>query len=173
MVVLFNATDEPQTHTDPSYVDAPLELHPVLQSSVDPVVGTTTFDPVTGTFEVPARTAVVFGDLGPDVTPPDIEAELHRIRRIGRHGIFRVDISCTDDRGAVTTIADVNGAPVDDGDLLFLIQHRRKDKVLSLPFITFIWGASFELTVTCTDEAGNSSTASTFADLPRPDRRRR
>ncbi|MDJ0771144.1 MAG: pullulanase-type alpha-1,6-glucosidase [Ilumatobacter sp.] len=168
MLLLVNATDEAVSYTDPSFIGAPLELHPVLAGSVDPIVGTSTYDDATGEFTVPARTAVVFVDLGPDETPPEVEAELDRIWSTRRIGLFHVGVECSDDRGETTVVADVNGVPVDDGDLVFLIKHRWRDGSISLPFITFIWGRDFVLTATCTDEAGNTATATDVAEFRRP-----
>jgi pullulanase-type alpha-1,6-glucosidase len=171
IAVLFNATDDPQSFLLPSAAGQEWELHPVQAGSADPIVRTATYNPATGTFTVPARTTAVFVELEPDVTPPVIEAELELVEARGRHGVFRVSYSCVDDRGAAWASADLNGVPVDDGDLVFLIRHAELTKVVTLPVpsITFIWGPSFELTVTCTDEAGNTATSSTFADLPVPD----
>ena len=157
--VLFNATDEAITYTDAALAGATIELHPVLADSTDPVVRTAAFDATTGTFSVPARTTAVFVDLGPDLTPPTATAELHRVLRIGNDaGIFLVDARCSDDRGDVTTTADINGVPVDDGDVAVLVRQRRS-RSLTAPGIVFIWGPSFALTVTCTDLAGNTDTA--------------
>ena len=60
IVVLINANDAAQTFTEAAFVGLDLDLHPVQQASVDPIVGTTTFDVVTGTFVVPGRTTAVF-----------------------------------------------------------------------------------------------------------------
>ncbi len=71
VVVLINANDEAQTFTEADLIDLELELHPVQQTSVDPVVKTSTFDPITGEFEIPARTTAVFvlaaAESGPGV----------------------------------------------------------------------------------------------------------
>ncbi|MDY7077379.1 MAG: pullulanase-type alpha-1,6-glucosidase [Chloroflexota bacterium] len=74
-VVLFNATDEPQTFTEAAFSGATLNLHPVQADGYDPVVKTASF--ATGVFTVPARTTAVFvqAQVGPslsitkDVTP--------------------------------------------------------------------------------------------------------
>jgi hypothetical protein len=58
--VLFNAAPWPQTFTAPALAGARLGLHPVQQSSADPVVRTARFERGTGTFTVPARTTAVF-----------------------------------------------------------------------------------------------------------------
>jgi pullulanase len=60
LVVLFNAQPEAVTFTEAALTDLPLELHPVLANSVDPIVQTATFNPSTGEFSVPARTTAVF-----------------------------------------------------------------------------------------------------------------
>jgi len=69
VISLFNPTDEPIDFTVGALVAEEIELHEVLADSVDPVVASS-FDPATGTFSVPARTAAVFVELCPDTTPP-------------------------------------------------------------------------------------------------------
>jgi pullulanase-type alpha-1,6-glucosidase len=63
VAVLVNANDEAQTLGVPDVVGRPLVLHPVQAASADPVVRTSAFDPGSGGFSVPARTAAVF--VGP------------------------------------------------------------------------------------------------------------
>ncbi len=173
MTVLFNPTDEPVSHVETSLVGAAVELHPVLVDSVDPIVRSAAFDDATGTFSVPARTAAVFVDLGPDVTPPVGTAQLDLVRPVGLHGVFRVSFECTDDRGDAVAVADVNGVSVDDDDLVMLIRHPHKNTWIRTKHLTFIWGQEFVLTVTCTDEAGNASTTTATAEFPgRPGRHR-
>jgi hypothetical protein len=58
--VLINANDAAQSFTVAGSMGSYLELHPVQQNSVDPLVRTAGFDQATGEFYVPARTAVVF-----------------------------------------------------------------------------------------------------------------
>jgi pullulanase-type alpha-1,6-glucosidase len=60
VVVLINANDAAQTFTEAALIGLELDLHPVQQASVDPIVGTTTFNPATGAFVVPGRTTAVF-----------------------------------------------------------------------------------------------------------------
>jgi pullulanase-type alpha-1,6-glucosidase len=157
--VLFNATDDAVSYTDASLAGAAIELHPVLAGSIDPVVATSAFDTATGTFTVPARTAAVFVDPGPDVTPPEAHADLHRVLRLGhRAGLYVVRATCTDDRGDVSVTADINGVPVDDGDVAFLFEHRRRRAIVG-DHVVIMWAPRFVLTVTCTDAAGNTSTA--------------
>ncbi len=163
--VLVNPTDESVTFTDAAFVDAPLELHPVLAASVDPVIATATFDSATGTFSVPARTTVVFVDLGPDVTPPVGTAALEEITAHGTWGQYRVHVACVDDRGAASGSATLNGVAVVDGDVVKLIDHPHRNWWIRNPFLTFIWGPTFDLVLTCTDEAGNTSTTTVSLDL--------
>ncbi|HNS03698.1 MAG TPA: pullulanase-type alpha-1,6-glucosidase, partial [Anaerolineae bacterium] len=71
IVVLINANDEAQTFADASLVGATLALHPVQANGVDDVVKTASFDPASGAFTLPGRTAAVFTDpqgLGGAVT---------------------------------------------------------------------------------------------------------
>ena len=169
--VLVNATDEAVTYTDASLVDAPIELHPVLADSVDAVVRGATFDPATGTFTVPARTVAVFVEQGADITPPTVDAALEPIATGGSWGLFRVAVSCVDDRGDATGVATLNGVPVANGDLVKLMWHQRLERSVDAEFFTIVWGSTFELTVTCTDDNGNVSSATVVADVPRPGRR--
>src|ERR671932_1794662 len=50
IVVLLNATGQPQTFSTADFASACLSLHPVLVTSYDPVVRTASFDRTTGTF---------------------------------------------------------------------------------------------------------------------------
>ncbi len=60
IVVLINANDEAQTFTTSDLAGLNLSLHLVQAASVDPVVQASTYDNVTGAFEVPGRTTAVF-----------------------------------------------------------------------------------------------------------------
>jgi pullulanase-type alpha-1,6-glucosidase len=60
IVVLFNATDDPQSFNAPSLGDYDFALHEVQQASSDPVVTASAWDGGTSTFLVPARTTAVF-----------------------------------------------------------------------------------------------------------------
>ena len=60
LVSLFNPTDDPIDFTVDALAGADMSLHPVLVGSVDSVVTSASFDDVTGTFSVPARTTAVF-----------------------------------------------------------------------------------------------------------------
>ncbi|MBE2231901.1 MAG: pullulanase-type alpha-1,6-glucosidase, partial [Anaerolinea sp.] len=62
IVALINANDEAQTFSDASLVGLELALHPVQANGVDAVVKTASFDPASGAFTVPGRTAAVFTD---------------------------------------------------------------------------------------------------------------
>jgi hypothetical protein len=60
IVVLWNAAASPAVLNERALAGAPLALHPVLQSSDDPVVRASRCDPATGSLRVPGRTAAVF-----------------------------------------------------------------------------------------------------------------
>ena len=60
IVVVFNAGKDPQKFTDIGFINQGYELHPVQINSVDTVVRGATFDPTTGSFQVPSRTTAVF-----------------------------------------------------------------------------------------------------------------
>jgi pullulanase len=64
IVVLLNATGQMQTFSAADLAGAGLRLHPIQETSYDPVVRTASFDQVTGTFAVPARTTAVFVEPG-------------------------------------------------------------------------------------------------------------
>jgi pullulanase-type alpha-1,6-glucosidase len=60
VVVVLNATAQPQTLSVPDVAGRALRLHPLQTESADLVVRTAAFDPATGSFTVPDRTAAVF-----------------------------------------------------------------------------------------------------------------
>lgn len=60
IVVLFNATDDPQAFPAPTLGAFDFALHEVQQASSDPVVTTSTWNGEADTFMVPARTTAVF-----------------------------------------------------------------------------------------------------------------
>src|SRR5271168_5330416 len=60
VVVLFNATNAPVTFSNGQLQGLALKLHPVQQSSSDPVTRQSTFNSNTGTATVPALTTAVF-----------------------------------------------------------------------------------------------------------------
>lgn len=60
IVALFNAADEAVSYTNDEFIGIPLNLHPVLMHSADPIVRSASFDADTGSFVIPARTAAVF-----------------------------------------------------------------------------------------------------------------
>ncbi len=60
VTVVFNSTASTATQRVSALKNARVALHPVQQSSADPLVRTASFAPATGTFTVPARTVSVF-----------------------------------------------------------------------------------------------------------------
>jgi len=60
VIVVFNATAKEQQVVEKKLSGLTLTLHPVQANSVDPIVRTAKFDPLTAPFIVPPRTAVVF-----------------------------------------------------------------------------------------------------------------
>ena len=103
--------------------------------------------------------AVIVG-LALDQTPPVVVAELDRISATRNTGLFIVDFACQD---AVdprpTCVADLNGVPVTDGQITQLVRSPGKPITLRLGPVLFMKDDSFTLTVTGTDERGNSATA--------------
>jgi pullulanase len=163
LVVLFNPTDDPVTFTLPSTVGADIALHPVQASSADTVVAGATFEPTSGTFEVPARTTAVFVDVQ-DLVPPTVTATLTPVRGGQRQGTFVVELTCVDPAptgvgGAVVVSGDVNGEPVADGDTVQLVLSPGPERVHRVPGtgVLSIMAPSFTMTATCTDAAGNTT----------------
>jgi pullulanase-type alpha-1,6-glucosidase len=155
---LINSNDEAQTFAVGSLIGADVVLHPVQANSVDPIVRTAAFDDATGTFTVPARTTAVFVQLEPDTTPPEVVAELTPLKVNLRTGRFQVWYSCSDDRDpSPVASAELNGIPVEVGTKVFLITHPRRNDHRWVNGQLFVWGQEFALTVTCTDEAGNTT----------------
>jgi pullulanase-type alpha-1,6-glucosidase len=60
IVVLFNANPDEVTFSDSSLLDKYYTLHPVQQKSVDPVVRTSYYETVNGSFTIPSYTTTVF-----------------------------------------------------------------------------------------------------------------
>jgi pullulanase-type alpha-1,6-glucosidase len=157
MWVLFNANDEAVTFTMPGLAGLDdVVLHPVQANSADPIVRAASFDAATGEFSVPGRTTAVFVELQDQ--PPTVKAKLKAIKVGYRSGTFRVVYSCVDDRDPNPTVdATLNGIPVPNGTKVKLkvsekVFHLWVDRKL------IVWGPSFELTVSCTDSAGNTTT---------------
>ncbi len=73
IVVLFNASDAPVSFEATPLSGIGFELHSTLRTSTDPIVQTSTFDPATGIFSVPARTTAVF------VAPRPIAEQIYLI----------------------------------------------------------------------------------------------
>jgi pullulanase-type alpha-1,6-glucosidase len=153
---LINANDEAQTFTVGDLAGTEVVLHQVQANSADPIVRTAAFDGATGTFTVPGRTTAVFVQLEPDTTPPTICAKLAP-KNVGHHtGWFQVWYSCRDDRdpNPVST-GELNGIPVLTGTRVHLVTHPNKNFHRWINGRLFVWAQEFELTVTCTDAAGN------------------
>ncbi|HEY8208418.1 MAG TPA: alpha-1,6-glucosidase domain-containing protein, partial [Myxococcaceae bacterium] len=72
LVVLFNGTPDARSWQDTGYTGLNYQLHPIQAGGTDPVVKEAAFRPLTGKFEVPARSAVVFRNMGGtvDTQPP-------------------------------------------------------------------------------------------------------
>ncbi len=104
--------------------------------------------------------AVVVG-LALDQTPPEVAAELDRIAATRNTGLFVVDFSCVDNVDPdPECVADLNGVPVSDGQIVHLVRAPGKPITLRLGPVLFMKDNSFVLTVTGTDERGNTATVS-------------
>ena len=110
----------------------------------------------------------MFIEVGPDITPPEATTALTPILVGYRTGWFRVVAACADNRAVVTTDALLNGFAVDDGDLALLITMKRGNRHVPTRLFDIFKAPRFELAVTCTDEAGNVSTATAIAEFPAP-----
>ena len=141
-------------------------LHPVLAASADPVVQTSSFDAGTGMFSVPARTTAVFVEVGPDTTPPVATAELVLVSGTGiGRSEFQVVASCTDDRDPAPSLAaDINGAPVIDGQVVVFVPSRNA-RWEDVDGVLTVYAKRFVLTATCTDAAGNVGAATAVVRL--------
>jgi pullulanase/glycogen debranching enzyme len=64
ILVIFNATTDPQSITEAALAQKGFRLHEVQKESDDAVVKQSLYDRVTGTFTVPARTTAVFVSKG-------------------------------------------------------------------------------------------------------------
>jgi hypothetical protein len=157
IVVLFNASDDPQDFVIPASAGREWELHPVQQGSADPVVVTSAHDLGTGAFSVPARTTAVFVT---DITPPEVDASLDFVRGGKKSAWFEVGYSCTD-ASAVTVEADINGIPVIDGEeahLVVINPNGTPRWIRDGSGRLTIWDFDFLMTVTCEDASGNTTT---------------
>ncbi|MEN8114542.1 MAG: alpha-1,6-glucosidase domain-containing protein, partial [Actinomycetota bacterium] len=165
IVVLFNASDEEQVFTMGDFAGRAFDPHPVLADSADPVVQGAAYDKATGTFAIPARTTAVFTD---DVTPPIVVADTAMGQGGPTVAWFTVHFACTDADPDTTVVADINGVPVEEGQVVRLIHHpNRTDHVLKDNRLD-IYGQEFLLTVTCTDSSGNSTTVEVVPDFLQP-----
>ena len=103
--------------------------------------------------------AVIVG-LALDQTPPVVVAELDRLAATRNTGLFVVDFTCQDAVDpSPDCVADLNGVSVNDGQVVHLIKAPGKPITLRLGPVLFMKDDSFTLTVTGTDERGNSATA--------------
>ncbi len=77
LVVLINTNPGPMRYDAADLRSLPLQLHPILAQSADPLVRQATFDSLNGRFEIPGRTAAVFvlPQLGPTPTAVVAAAE--------------------------------------------------------------------------------------------------
>jgi hypothetical protein len=163
IVVLFNASDEEQTFTIGEFAGSAFDPHWIHADSEDPVVRGAAYDKATGTFTIPARTTAVFTD---DVTPPVVAANTTTERGGPTVAWFTVQFSCTDADPDTTVVADINGVPVEDGQVVRLIHHPSRTDHVHKKDRLDIYGQDFLLTVTCADSSGNSTTVEVLPDFP-------
>ncbi len=171
MWTLFNPTDEEIVFTVGALAGEDVILHPVLAGSVDPIAQTASFDVVTGSFTVPARTTAVFIDQEPDDTAPEATAELVLVSGNPRaRSSYEVVATCADDRDPEPVVmATINGLEVEHGQTVTFVPSRKPGSAIINGVLT-IFGRQFALDVTCTDEAGNVGSASALVRLGRAPR---
>jgi hypothetical protein len=95
-----------------------------------------------------------------DLKPPKVKAELDRYWSDRNRGWFRVDFSCWDrvDRRP-SCVADINGIQVRDCQKVHLVESDGSVKTYRAHGVLYIKAPEFLLTVTGTDDAGNTATA--------------
>lgn len=91
-----------------------------------------------------------------DVTPPEVTAGTEIQRGGPKVAWFTVHYACADPD--TTTVADINGVPVEDGETVRLLYHPQRTDHQQKKNRLDIYGQAFLLTVTCTDSSGNSTT---------------
>ncbi|MEX1124317.1 MAG: hypothetical protein WD895_02895 [Acidimicrobiia bacterium] len=97
---------------------------------------------------------------GEDLRPPEVKAEFDRYWTANNRGWFRVDFACWDraDRHP-TCVADINGVPVRDGQKVYLVNTAGPTRSYRAHGVLYIEAQVFLLTVTGTDDHGNTATA--------------
>jgi predicted extracellular nuclease len=95
-----------------------------------------------------------------DRTAPDVTAEFDKIWAGFFSGLFEVDFSCTDASDPdPDCVGDINGIAVEDGQRVYLLKSFRGTPwSRQIGSILFIKDRSFTLTVTGTDQFGNTAT---------------
>jgi pullulanase-type alpha-1,6-glucosidase len=163
IMTLFNASDEPQIFTIGDIAGQGFDLHPILANSNDIVVRSATYTKATGTFIIPARTTAVFTN---DVTPPVVDAEIAFDHGGSQVAWFAVGYSCIDNDPDTTVLADINGVPVVDGQIVRLLHHPNRTDSMQHENRLDIYGQEFLLTVTCADSSGNTTITEMMPQFP-------
>jgi predicted extracellular nuclease len=98
--------------------------------------------------------------LALDQTAPVVTAEFDRIVSTPKLGLFQVDFACVDNVDPdPSCVADINGIPVDDGQLVVLIKAPGRPFHARVGSVLYIKAPSFLLSVTGTDDGGNRAVA--------------
>lgn len=125
-------------------------------------IGTTTVD-CTATDAAGNQSSGSFTVTVADTTPPDVTAKLVPLKKGGDDEstqTFRVVFSATDAVGVQTLTATLNGITVTNGQVVRLQKAEKgPQKVNNEDGVLKIRATSFTLTVTATDAAGNTGTA--------------
>ena len=96
-----------------------------------------------------------------DTTPPVVTANLVPLGKVGKEkGLFRVEFGCSDscDSSPTVTLADLNGIPVVNGQVVELKIHHKTEVKEDKEVLT-IKSPSFLLTVRCVDASENEGVA--------------
>ena len=113
-----------------------------------------------GDMQQVAHTSSFTTEEAPDITAPEVHASL--VSRAGGEGagFFQVRYTCTDDDPDATVYAELNGTPVPNGQWAVLILHPRQTFLGWLGNLLLLGvDQAFILSATCTDTAGNQTTA--------------
>jgi hypothetical protein len=101
-----------------------------------------------------------------DTTPPTPTAALEPIFTTPKWGLFEVIAECEDtcDPNPLTE-ATLNDSSVYNGQQVVLFRSTSRSKVQNTEYALIITAAEFDLEVTCTDTAGNTSTSTAAPDF--------
>jgi hypothetical protein len=100
-----------------------------------------------------------------DATPPEVTAEVTQLTGSNNMGLFEIGFTCRDDDPDAVTVADLNGIPVENGQIVRLIENPGSQWAKEISGTLNIKAPTFTLTVTCTDRAGNETTVTVIPEF--------